>query len=135
MHGAMHYLLCTLFALASCKSHDGRVVTTDTSIEIFDRIEFVGTTATIAPCSLRTIAFMAEALVGNPQLRVIEVHASGADAGFGATVLGRARAQAVVAALVARGVAPARLRAVGTIERERGGRPTGPALVIAERGE
>ena len=129
----MKYLFCTIVVLAGCSSHGGRVITTDTSIEILDDIHFLGTSATIAPRSYRTIAAAAETLVGNPQLRRIDVEASGADAGFGALVLGRARARAIVTTLVAFGVPPSRLRAIGTAELDRHGKPAGPAFVIAER--
>ena len=91
-----------------------RKVVTDTQIEILDPIRFVGQTAQIELASLRTLDAVAETLDGNPSILVIEVHAYGA---AGAPEfqqrMGDARANAIVAELVKRKIAPDRLRPVG----------------------
>ena len=74
----------------------GRVIVTDTQIEILHDVSFVGDT--ISTRSLRTLDALAATLEGNPAIRLVEVQASSPT-----------RAQACVDYLIGRGVAPNRL--------------------------
>jgi hypothetical protein len=109
-----------------------RRVVTETSIEIYDPIRFVGTSPEIAPSSTRMLDAIAATLNGNPSIRVMAVRAFGVDATRDQLVLGERRARAVVFELVRRGVAQARLRAQGAVRPDRGTDP-GPELIILER--
>ena len=93
-----------------------RVVVTDTEIEILDRVRFLGKD-TIATRSLRTLDAMAQTLIGNPSIRLVEIQANT-----------EARAAACVAYLIGQGVEPNRL-VTGVIER------SDAAFVILERAE
>ena len=84
----------------------GRVVVTDTVIEILDDVRFIGKD-TIATRSLRTLDAIAETFIGNPSIELVEVQASSF-----------ARAQACVDYLVGQGVEPQRLVAAGMAERQ-----------------
>jgi len=110
----------------------GRVVVTETTIEIYDPIRFIGTSATIATTSTRMLDAIAAMLKDNPSIRVLEIDAYGNDAPIDQLVLGERRARAVVFELVRRGVPAKRLRAVGGARPEHGNDP-GPSLIIAER--
>ena len=125
-------LLVAVAVLGLCNVAEARVVVTETSIEIYDPIRFVGTTAAIAGRSTRMLDSVARMLLGNPSIRVMEVHAFGVDSSVDQLVLGELRARAVVAELVRRGVPAKRLRAIGAARPDHGNDP-GVALVIADR--
>ena len=74
----------------------GRVVVTETSIEILHDVSFVGDT--ISTRALRTLDAVAATLDGNPSITLIEVQASSL-----------VRAQACVDYLIGQGIAPERL--------------------------
>ena len=76
----------------------GRVVVTDTYVEILDHVRFVGDT--IATPSLRTLDAIADTLIGNPSIQLVEVQHTT-----------EARAQKIVDYLVGQGVEPERLTA------------------------
>jgi len=89
------------------------VVTSDTSIEIFDPIAFVGA-AELAPASYKILNAVAATLDGNPEIKLIEVTVHVTD-GDEPTRQQRAdqRAQAIIDYLIRQGVAAARLRPKG----------------------
>jgi outer membrane protein OmpA-like peptidoglycan-associated protein len=99
----------------------GRVVVTDTDIEILDTISFVGNTAQIAPASTRILDAIAQTMVGNPTILLMEIRGHSdweePDRVLRAQ-LSIQRAEAVVAELVARGVSAARLQAYGASDSE-----------------
>ncbi len=111
----------------------GRRVVTDTSIQILDPITFEGQSAQFTPTSLPLLDAMADTLKGNPSILVVQVIAYGADqvAEF-QQKLGEARAQAIVDALIQRGVAANRLRVDGEATPP-GGRSTEPVFLILKR--
>jgi hypothetical protein len=130
MHRAAITILLTLALLGG--QARARTVVTDTSIEILQPIQFVGTTSVIAPISTRMLDVIASTLTGNPSILLMEVRADGADAPFDQWMVGELRARAIVAPLVKRGVAPWRLRAAG-IARPDPGSGRGPWLFILKR--
>jgi outer membrane protein OmpA-like peptidoglycan-associated protein len=90
-----------------------RVVSTSSSIVILEPIRFRGATAALDPRSNPMLDTIAATFLANTDLELIEVRAYGPDAPAGArSQLGLARARRIVEALIGRGVAPARLRAV-----------------------
>lgn len=103
-------LLLLLTGVAEAKH---RKVTVTTSITILGPIEFVGAGSTIRSTSEDVLDSVAAALVGNPDLRRVEVFAYGADAPDHRQQLAEERARRLVAELVARGVEPRRLVARG----------------------
>jgi outer membrane protein OmpA-like peptidoglycan-associated protein len=126
-------------ARAGCPAR--RVVTTATSIEIFDDIQFVDNTAELAPRSQRTITAIASALLGNPSLLVIEVrgHSDSQLHPVERAEVARRRAEVVAGALIAAGVPRDRLTTYGASD----GEPRYPAddprnrrveLLILDRG-
>ena len=82
----------------AAEHHRGRVIVTDTQIEILHDVSFVGDT--ISTRSLRTLDALAATLDGNPTIQLVEVQASSLT-----------RARACVDYLIGRGIAPARLTA------------------------
>ena len=125
-------LLSLITMVGLCSTAQARVVVTETSIEIYDPIRFVGTTAAIATRSTPMLDSVARMMRDNPSIRVLEIHAFGVDATIDQLVLGELRARAIVAELVRRGIAAKRLRAVGAAHPDHGNDP-GAALIIAER--
>ena len=92
----------------------GRVVVTDTETTILDVIEFEPGTAVIRAKSTPTLDAVAATLQGNPSIQLVEVQSHLRVQRCGASVaLSQRRAEAVVAYLVAAGVAPERLDAQG----------------------
>ncbi len=89
----------------------GVVKITTCSFPILDRIYFRAGSARIEPPSLPLLDAIAAALAGNPQIRRVELQGHG-DRQEPARLAG-ARAEAVRAALIARGVAADRLQARG----------------------
>ncbi len=91
----------------------GRVVVTDSNIEILDFIYFKKGSAAITPASLPIIDALAQTLLGNPSITLTEVqgHAA-ADEGRG-WELSMERAAATVMALRQRGVEARRLTSQG----------------------
>ena len=88
----------------------GRVVVTDTETTILDVIEFEPGTAVIRATSMPTLDAVAATMQGNPSIELVEVqsHLRAQRCGANAA-LSQRRAEAVVAYLVAAGVARARL--------------------------
>jgi outer membrane protein OmpA-like peptidoglycan-associated protein len=118
---------------ASQPARQPRRVVTDTKIEILDPIRFVGQTAQIELASLRMLDEVAATMERDPSIRLMEVHAYGADgAPEFQQVMGAARANAVVAELIKRKVDPKRLLAVGEAAPA-SGPPTQVVFIIAER--
>lgn len=98
-----------------------RRVVTETSIEIYDTVTFVENTAEIATTSSRTLDAVADMLRGNPSIHLLQVrgHSDWEEPDrVKRAELGVARAENVVAALVARGVEPARLVSYGASDSE-----------------
>lgn len=105
------------------------VVMTTSSMVILEPIRFHGATAALDARSTLMLDTVASTFVAPSDLELIEVRAYGPEAPAGARQqLGLARAKRIVAALIRRGVAPARLRAVGTAAAA-----AGPELVIIRR--
>jgi outer membrane protein OmpA-like peptidoglycan-associated protein len=110
--------IAILALLCSIASADpSRRVVTETSIDIYDPIRFIGTSATIAATSTRMLDSVAALLKRSPSIHVMAVRAFGVDAPRDQLVLGELRARAVVAELVRRGVAATRLRPQGAARR------------------
>ena len=106
-------------AAPGCRTR--RIVTTTTSIELLDLIEFAGNTAELAPPSYRTLDHVAATLIANPSILAIEVrgHSDSLLHPTERAELARQRAEVVVAYLVARGVAASRLTTYGASDSER----------------
>lgn len=111
----------------------GRMVVTDTQVEIFDPIRFLAGSASIDARSTPVLDAIAATLTGNPKIKLVAVHAYGADAlvQFQSRI-GAERAQAIVEQLVARGVARSRLVAQGEATPPPGG-SMGPSFEILAR--
>jgi outer membrane protein OmpA-like peptidoglycan-associated protein len=108
-------------------------VETDTHVEILDPIKFFVASPAIDPRSTPILDAVASTLTGNPSIKVVEVIAYGADAVPSLQQsVALARAQAVVAELVARGVDQKRLRASGEAVPTPGNGP-GPTFLILKR--
>ncbi len=80
-------------------------------IQIIDRVYFRRNRATIPRRSFPLLDALAETMNANPQLKLVEIEGHANDGERRAQRLGERRAQAVVDALVERGVDPVRLRA------------------------
>jgi outer membrane protein OmpA-like peptidoglycan-associated protein len=93
----------------------GRVVVTETETTILDVVEFAPGTATLRGTSSATLDAVAETLLGNPSIELVEVqsHMRSAGTGDADLELSQRRAEGVVSYLVAAGVEPARLTAQG----------------------
>jgi len=107
-------VLAGMLVIASCGGSSkpaepktpGKVVVATTDIEILDPIEFVPGGADIAPSSARILDAAAKTLTNDPMIKLVEVVVHGDDKG-----LAEKRANTVRDQLIARGVAPERLRA------------------------
>lgn len=121
-------------AETSIAEPEGHVhVTTDTHVDILDPIKFFVASPAIDPISTPILDAVASTLTGNPSIQVVEVIAYGADAVPSLQQsVALARAEAVVAALVARGVDQKRLRASGEAVPTQGNGP-GPTFLILKR--
>src|SRR5437762_12777522 len=87
----------------------GRIVVTDTSIEILE-LHFIGATTKVTPESFRFLDSIAATLDGNPSLALVEVRAFGSGAPPARRMeLAELRARMVIEQLVRRGVERARL--------------------------
>ncbi len=107
-----------------------RIVTASTQLVILEPLRFHVAAPALDARSAPMLDAIAAAFIGNPDLEIIEVRAGGPDAPAGAHQrLGLARAEQVVDALVARGVARARLRPVGVSARA----VAGPEFLIVRR--
>ncbi|HEY0192046.1 MAG TPA: OmpA family protein [Kofleriaceae bacterium] len=117
-------------ALAGC-SHP-RVVTSDASIEVYDPIVFATGSDQLPANASKMIQSIADTLTGNPSITkvAVEAHTAPADGATPADrqALATRRSRAVLAQIVARGVAPYRLQ-VGTADDG----TDGIALVVLER--
>lgn len=93
----------------------GRVVVTDTDVEILDPVTFEPGKDVITPTSVPALDAVAATLQGNPTIQLVEVQSHTDERGdFAFNMrLTDARAHAVVSYLVAKGVDPARLIAQG----------------------
>jgi outer membrane protein OmpA-like peptidoglycan-associated protein len=109
------------------------MVVTETHVEILDPIRFLSGSVTLDPRSTPILDAIASTLTGNPSIKLVAVHAYGADAltQFQARI-GADRAQAIVDQLVARGVARTRLVAQGEATPPPGAGP-GPQFEILKR--
>jgi outer membrane protein OmpA-like peptidoglycan-associated protein len=108
-------------------------IVTETRVELLDPIRFVPGSATFEVTSIPMLDAVARTLAGNPSIKRVAVQAFGPDtaATFQAK-LGATRAQAIVDALVARGVEPIRLVADGGAQPP-AGLPNVPTFSILER--
>ena len=88
--------IAVVIAVATKPAPRGRVVVTETTIEILHEVSFVGDT--ISTRALRTLDAVAGTLEGNPSITLIEVQASTLP-----------RAQACVDYLIGQGIEPDRL--------------------------
>lgn len=99
----------------------GRVVVSETSIEILDRVYFKRGSAEINPTSTPIVDAIAATLLGNPDIRAIEIQGHASDDESNAWDLSGRRALAVKTALESQGV---RTRLVP--------RPFGPTLPLRQ---
>jgi OmpA-OmpF porin, OOP family len=114
---------------------DGRMVVTDTQIEILPAVRFEGLTADVVPEGKKTLDAIAATLDGNPSILVVEVQGFGGDGDpkF-QQVIGEQRARAIVDYLIAHGIAPKRLRSRG-IAQPPVGSDNRPVFEILQRAE
>ena len=93
----------------------GRVVVTDTDVQILDPVTFEPGKDVITATSLPALDAVAATLQGNPGIQLVEVQSHTDERGdAGANLrLTEARARAVVKYLIAKGIDPARLVAQG----------------------
>ncbi len=93
----------------------GRVIVTDTDIEILDPVTFEPGKVTIAPTSFPALDATAATLQGNPTILLVEVQSHVDERGDAAVNLRltEARARVIRNYLVTKGVDPARLTAQG----------------------
>ncbi|RMH45000.1 MAG: OmpA family protein [Deltaproteobacteria bacterium] len=98
----------------------GRVIVTDTNIEILDKIYFEYNKAVIKPKSYPILDAIIATLQGNPDILLVEIQGHTDERGSDAynLDLSQRRAQAVMDYLVKGGVDPSRLRAQGYGERQ-----------------
>lgn len=110
-------VLASMFVLASCggssksaepaePAQPGHVVVSGPEIEILGPVEFVPASADIAPRSTGILDAVATTLTSEPTIKLVEVVVHGEDKGLAEKRASRVRDQ-----LIARGVAPERLRA------------------------
>ncbi len=92
---ALAVALVAMIAL-SPRAHR-HVVVTDTTVEILDDVTFIGTD-TISTRSLHTLDMIANTLIGNPSITLVEVQANT-----------EVRAKVAMDYLIGQGVEPARL--------------------------
>ena len=113
----------------------GRVVVTETSIELIGPVKFERAMATLdkGKSTTKMLDAIAEMFVGNPSITLIEIRAYGVDAraGYQMQALGEARANVIVAQLVARGVARKRLVARGEAKPQPGGTSDPSYFILA----
>jgi outer membrane protein OmpA-like peptidoglycan-associated protein len=88
----------------------GRVVVTDTAIEIFDHIYFEARSDNLKPVSFPIIDAVAATLQGNPSITLVEVQGHAAANEPDAFAIATQRAAAVRAYLIKKGVAASRLQ-------------------------
>ena len=120
-------------ATAAAETQRGRVVVTDTDIEILPYIRFDGLTANVVPEGLKTLDAIAATLDGNPSILLVEVQAFGTDGDPKyQQVIGQQRADAIVDYLIKHGVAPNRLRSRG-IAHPPPGQDSRPVFEILRR--
>ena len=110
----------------------GRVVVSDTQVEILPILRFDGQSTRIVIEAIPTLDALAATLKGNPEILLVEVRAFGSDnvAEFQQQI-GELRAQTIVDELVKRGVEPKRLRAHGLAVSPNG--DPRPVLEIVQR--
>lgn len=112
---------------------EGRIVVTDTQVEILPAIRFDGLTTNVVAEGEKTLDAIAATLDGNPSIRVVEVQGFGDDGDPKyQQVIGLQRARAIVAQLIKRGIDPKRLRSRG-IARPPTGQDNRPVFEILER--
>ncbi len=112
---------------------DGRLIVTETEIEILPAIKFDGLTTTVVPEAEKTLDAMAATLAGNPSIQVVEVQGFGDDGDPKyQQVIGLQRARSIVEQLVKRGIDPKRLRSRG-IARPPSGQDNRPVFEILQR--
>lgn len=97
-----------------------RIITTSASIEILEPIGFVDNTAELTPGSHKMIAAVAQSLLGNPSIQVLEVrgHSDSLLHPVERAELARKRAEVVAAQLVSQGVDPVRITTYGASDSE-----------------
>jgi len=112
-----------------CDQGKGRTIVTSTTITILEDVKFAEDSAVVPPSAAGLLDAVAETLKGNPDLLKVEVqgHADGDEAD--PLPLSQARAEAVRALLLARGIAPGRLVAKGVGDDA----PAGPGRGAAAR--
>lgn len=116
-------------------AHTGRVVVTDSDVQILPPITFDGLTASVELEGLETLDAVAATLDGNPSILLVEVQAFGADGDPRyQQIIGEKRAKGIVDYLVKKGVARGRLRFHG-IAKPAPGQSNQPLFVIVQRAE
>jgi outer membrane protein OmpA-like peptidoglycan-associated protein len=108
----MRYVLVIVAAFVACTGHaehadrPGKVTVADTNLEVLDpSISFIGDTAEIAASSDKLLDAIAATLSGDPSIKLVDIVVHGPDKALSAQ-----RAKAVMDQIVARKVAPERLR-------------------------
>jgi outer membrane protein OmpA-like peptidoglycan-associated protein len=103
---------------ADCRR--SRVVTVSTSIEILEPVSFIGNTAELDPASYRTIAAVAQSLLSNPSILLLEVrgHSDSSEHPELRAELAQRRAEVVADYIVAQGVDASRVSTYGASDDE-----------------
>jgi len=108
--------IAVVVALACACHHEkpGRVIVTDTSIEILGPIRFPEQSIALDTTATKMLDAVASTLVGNPSILIVSVHAYGTGAPpEGRQQLADQRTDAIVQYLVAHGVEANRLQSGG----------------------
>ncbi|HSK03658.1 MAG TPA: OmpA family protein [Kofleriaceae bacterium] len=97
-----------------------RVVVTETDVEILEPVAFVGNTAELTAGSHRTVEVVAQTLLADPGILVLEVrgHSDSLLHPEERAELARQRAEVVAAEIVGQGVDPARVTTYGASDSE-----------------
>jgi outer membrane protein OmpA-like peptidoglycan-associated protein len=122
-----------------CPDH-GRVIVTSSSLQVLDQIHFAKGSDAIAPESGPILDAIAAALKGNPDITKLEIAGHAGPDENDAWSLSARRAGAIRGALIARGIAAARLvtRAFGTtspLDKQHAEKDRRVEFVILERGK
>ena len=96
----------------------GRVVVTDTDVHVLEPVRFAPNSAELTPGVQETLVHVAETLVGDPGILLVEIRGHADRAETDPTTLAQQRADVTKAFLVAHQVAPARLMTYDAADSE-----------------
>jgi len=96
----------------------GRVVVTDTEVHVLEPVRFAPNSAELTPGVQETLVHVAQTLVDDPGILLVEIRGHADRAETDPTTLAQQRADATKAFLVAHQVAPARLMTYDAADSE-----------------